>query len=112
VPVIGDIEYDLSEIVIQSLQLPTNQLNLDPKVRGVSGSMSDVSASVTLKWHYKVEMWPNPSDSGTAKISISQTTVCFKRKKPSDLSFIVFSLASFCRWVLLCLWKTISRMAL
>lgn len=38
-------------------------------------SSNSASAQVTLDWHYRVQMWPNPSDSGSATITISQTTV-------------------------------------
>jgi hypothetical protein len=34
-----------------------------------------VTAQIHLNWHYRVDFWPNPSDSGTADIDVSSSTV-------------------------------------
>jgi lipopolysaccharide-binding protein len=75
VPVIGTINYQLSKINISSLALPSASFVIDPTAQGFQTSVSDASAQVVMNWHYSMQNWPHTSDSGSANIAISSTSV-------------------------------------
>jgi len=74
VSVIGDIDWTLSSIVLKGLSFPTSSIATKAGT-GVALSVSDMSASITLNWHYKEHSWPHVSGSGSADITVSQTSI-------------------------------------
>lgn len=69
---IGDIDYELKNIVVDSVSLSGSSAAITST--GVSVSISGVTAKIKLDWEYKESDWPHVSDSGSADISTTGTT--------------------------------------
>jgi lipopolysaccharide-binding protein len=71
---IGTIQYWLTNIRLNGLAVSGSALQLVPGV-GLAVDLSGLSAHVHLDWKYREEAWPHIQDSGSADVSISQSTV-------------------------------------
>ncbi|XP_065884847.1 bactericidal permeability-increasing protein-like isoform X2 [Dysidea avara] len=71
---VGHFDYDLSNIKLQSFAIPTYSLTSVHAV-GLQLQASRMSASVHADWHYREESWPHVSDSGSADISMSSSSL-------------------------------------
>jgi len=74
---IGSIDYKLSKIELTQLSLPNSNISFDPP-SGVSIDIINVAAHITLDWSYRESDWPHVSDSGSADVSVSSTTIAIK----------------------------------
>eukprot|EP01102_Stenamoeba_stenopodia_P008721 TRINITY_DN2539_c0_g1_i1.p1 TRINITY_DN2539_c0_g1~~TRINITY_DN2539_c0_g1_i1.p1 ORF type:complete len:520 (-),score=77.36 TRINITY_DN2539_c0_g1_i1:87-1553(-) len=70
---IGTIDYDLSNIIIQSIDVSSANFTITDS--GLSGVVSDLTANIHLDWHYREHAWPHASDSGDADVTAKGTTV-------------------------------------
>jgi len=70
---IGNIDYTLSSIQLSGLQIPTSAIAISSN--GFEITADNVAASMTMNWHYEEAAWPHISDSGSADISVSSTTL-------------------------------------
>jgi len=89
---VGTIEYDLTDIVISGLFIPSASL-VTTSV-GLAASVSGASASAHLNWHYREEAWPHVSDSGDADIDISDTSISLSLAVTEANGLPVLSVAS------------------
>eukprot|EP01111_Echinosteliopsis_oligospora_P006861 TRINITY_DN2126_c0_g1_i2.p1 TRINITY_DN2126_c0_g1~~TRINITY_DN2126_c0_g1_i2.p1 ORF type:complete len:480 (+),score=131.88 TRINITY_DN2126_c0_g1_i2:44-1483(+) len=69
------VQYWVSNIQIQQLSLPNDQLVINPSEEGLDVVIQDVSLDITADWKYREEIWPHISSSGTVDVSVSQSSV-------------------------------------
>jgi len=71
---IGTIDYTLDNIKLTALTLPTSNISLHAP-ENVNLIVTNVAAHITLSWSYREASWPHISDSGSADISVSGTSI-------------------------------------
>merc|ERR1712232_709135 len=74
VDILGNMDYYLTDIVLDSLELPISSVKILPN-EGLQIVVNDVSCHVALNWNYREEDWPHISGSGTADISIEGSNI-------------------------------------
>jgi len=71
---IGSISYQLTNIVLTTVSIPESNVSLVPP-NTISLDIENAAAALTLDWAYQENSWPHISDSGTATVAASSTTI-------------------------------------
>jgi len=67
------IEWTISNIVVRDIKIPVGDAVI-VSGSGLQFSTSSISASLTANWHGREKIWPHPSGSGTAQVTLSATS--------------------------------------
>eukprot|EP01027_Heterolobosea_sp_BB2_P017975 GEZU01025392.1.p1 GENE.GEZU01025392.1~~GEZU01025392.1.p1 ORF type:complete len:489 (+),score=158.64 GEZU01025392.1:27-1493(+) len=74
VPILGGINYSISNIVLQSLTIGNVDVSLAPG-GVVVATVSGISLSINFDWSYSQQGWPHIGDSGSGTASCGGSTV-------------------------------------
>ena len=70
---VGTISYQLTNLVLTGLAIPTTSINLESGK--VKIAASGITCHVSMDWHYRENHWPHVSDGGSASISVSAVSI-------------------------------------
>jgi len=77
VPILGDIDYHLSNIQINQLAYQASGIALQSEI---TASITGVTVAITADWGYRQSSWPHISSDGSADISISNSGLTISLK--------------------------------